>query len=341
MVAFRDAYSSDLRTTVNNQCGMTAAAGIAMTSEGQAWSTTYKSMRDLVKVAINDFYSLAGSSGDDNGAAFLGATSAVAGLLGATAGVAFPPFGAAMGGLSAVIGVYTVMHPAVPAVDTSPLQLSGDDYYAMWRSFESETRAVSTDLGKAEQAIADACRAVIADTSANPESYSLTVGGSTGQQYDDLDAALTHVLDVQSSSLKEMSGAAELIGNQQSTLASYVTGSDGQGASSSLVRFEWYRGTLPDGTRIGMDAGYGDGPFDAYSDLVDTIASTLLTEGGNSRRVADSLMRMALEFDLTDDLSAQQNQRLQQQIAAAEAPQDHNPIYRGNDPSDPWYSQLP
>ncbi|MDP2773604.1 MAG: hypothetical protein Q8O61_08605 [Nocardioides sp.] len=340
LVAFRDAYASDLWTTINNQCGMASAAGLAMTAEGAAWSETYRTLRDLIQVAIGDFNSLAGSQGSGDGAA-LAATSAVAGLLGATAGVAFPPFGVAMGGLSAVIGVYTVMYPAVPAVDTSALRLTGGDYYAMWESFVEEVRRVSTDLAKAEEAVADGCRRVVADTVAHPESYSLSRSTSKGKQYDDFGAALVEEIDLPKNLLREMSGAAELIGDQQTQLAGFVVGNDATGtAPSSTVRDEWYRGALPDGSRIGMDAGYGDGPFEAYSDHIDALAELLRTEGGNSHRMAEALMLTALDFDRTDELSAEESRRVQRQIDASASSMDHNPLYAGNDPNDPWHQQY-
>lgn len=340
MVAFRDAYSSDLWTTINNQCGMTAAAGLALTAEGAAWSESYKTLRNLVGVAINDFNSLADADGSTDFDPILGATSAVAGLLGATVGAVYPGFGAAMGGLSAVIGAYTVMTPSIPAIDVSALQLSGGDYPAMWESFCTQVRAISTDLANAEQAVARGCRAVVADTNQNPESYSLTKNTKKGTQYDDFGAIRTDEIDIKCTQLKEMSGMAELIGDQQIELAGFVLGDDARGNPSATVQNEWYRGVLPDGTRIGLETGYGHGPCDAYTDLIAALAILLKTEGNNSHRMAEALMRTALDFGRTDNLSQADMRRLNKQIDQQAAPLDHNPLVRGNDPTDDWYTKY-
>lgn len=338
IVAFRDAYVSDLWTTIFNQCGATASAGLALTAEGVAWSETYRSVRDLIMVAINDFKTLA-KANETNDDAALTAVGAVAGILGATVGVAFPPFGVAMGGLSAVIGVYTVMNPAVAGEDAKPLELSGSDYFAMMESFQEQMREVARAHGRAEQNISAGCNAVLTDMDANPESYFLSRKTSRGRQYDDFEGTLVTEIDVPKNLLQEMAGAAELIGNQQQELASILAGSDAAGSSSANVQFEWYRGSLPDGTAIGLGSG-GYGPYDDYMKLVDAVAGMLKDEGKNSHRMAEALMATALDYSLTDDRSGADSQHIQSQIDVYESQMDHNPVVRGNDPNDPWYEEV-
>lgn len=43
---------------------------------------------------------------------------------------------------------------------------------------------------------------------------------------------------------------------------------------------------LPDGAPTGLDAGYGDGPFEAHSEHIDALAELLRTEGDDSLRRA-------------------------------------------------------
>lgn len=340
MVAFRDAYASDLWTTINNQCGMATAAGLALTAEGSAWSETYRALRDFIQVAIYDFATLADAPGTENHSAALSATAAVAGLLGATIGVVFPPFGVAMGGLSAAIGMYTVMHPAVPAVDRAPLELSGSSFNSMWDSFTKEMLKISDDLEAAERGISDGCSRVVTDTYDNPESYSLTRGLRRGKQYDNFKELQVDQIQLTTDTFKQLSGAAEVIADQQTTLGSFLREADAAGNPASQVQSEWSRGLLPLGGRIGLDEGDSYGPYRAYNRHINALAMLLKIEGENSHDMAEKLMRAALDFDQQDRLTADEHTKMRRHIDLEADLQDKNDLIKGNDPNDPWYDEV-
>ncbi|WP_148614778.1 hypothetical protein [Nocardioides rubriscoriae] len=325
--AFQRTYATDIGKTIGGQYAMVYSAGLALTAEAAAWSASYKSLREFLKVAAADFNAFAGSgkgSGED-AAAVLGATSAVAGLLGATAGVAFPPFGLAMGLLSSSIGVYTVVNPASPAVADTSLLLEGDTYEAKWESFRSRIRDISADLRTAEEAVADACRAMVVDVNGFPDNYSLTRGGTQQGAGDDFEGMLGTTIDIQPAKLRMVAGACEAIGNHQIGLAGILGGSDAAGAPSSDAYGEWLRGSLPVGGTIGYPFAGG---YWSYRALVDAIVDLLVEEGKNSRRVADWVIEMVLGMESTDAEREAALLRLGQQF-------DRHDLALGNDPTNP------
>jgi hypothetical protein len=171
--AFQRTYVLDIERTLGGQRGLATAAGLAVTAEATAWNETYLSLRDFIEKAIHDFNDYAGTHGGGGEAteATLGAVSAIAGLAGATAGVAFPPFGVAMGVVGGVATVGASMFPATAAVSPAPLALGGDDYLGYWTSFKDGIKEINTDLKTAENAIAEGCRRMLADYHAYPDNY--------------------------------------------------------------------------------------------------------------------------------------------------------------------------
>lgn len=95
MDTFSRVYGSDIATTIGGQRGLATAAGPAITAQATALHSAYKTMRDFMKKARHDFNNFADCAGDggEDISAELGAVGAVAGLAGASVGVAFPPFG--------------------------------------------------------------------------------------------------------------------------------------------------------------------------------------------------------------------------------------------------------
>ncbi|MEO9324563.1 hypothetical protein ABFT23_13805 [Nocardioides sp. C4-1] len=325
---FQRSYSTDIWKTVGGQYSLVYAAGLALTAEAAAWNESYRSLRDFLKVAAHDFATFAGS-GDGSGEgteAALGATSAVAGLLGATVGVAFPPFGIAMGVLSSATGVAALMSPAVPAVEDASLQLEGDTFAEKWESFKSAMKDINDDLRAAELAVQDGCRAMAADVGTKPDNYSLVAGGTQGQgAQDDFEGMLGLRLDLELYKLKNLAGACQTIGDHQVGLAGVLGGTDADGASSYDVSDEWYRGYLPEVGRI----GYGtSGPYWAYKALVESTIDLLVQEGKYSRQVADWMVEMIIGMDATDMDKQQELERLS-------VPFDRHDLSVGNDETDP------
>lgn len=301
MDLFQQTYAADIWTTVGGQQALAYAAGLALTAEAVAWNASYKSLRDFLKVATSDFASFAGShdgSGGGTDAALL-ATGAVASLLSATAGKAWPPFGAAMSVVSGGIGVYRAVNKPVPPVSSTSLVLTGGSFAEMIESFKDQIKKIHTDLKDAETAIADSCTAWAAQPAQSPDLYSLTRGMERRRQGpgDDFTAMYGRRLDLVDEKLRKLAGACEAIADHLTGLAAIVGGSDRLGNPTAIAHDDWYRGFLPE---VGVIGSAYTGPFADYAALVNVLGELLIEDGRTSHRVAEWILDMLVSVHLTD-----------------------------------------
>lgn len=299
--AFQRSYVVDIERTIGGQRGLATAAGLAITAEATAWNETYVSLRDFVRKAIHDFNDYAGAhaGGGGRAEATLGAVAAVSGLAGATVGLAFPPFGAAMGVVGGVATVGGLMFSGAPAVAPRPLALGGGDFMAYWTSFKGGIKDINADLKAAEDAIVDGCRRMLSDYHAYPDNYSITKGGRRKQGYGDATAPFVQSeIDFNHTKMRRIAGAVESIGDHQRGLAGRLGGVDGAGNPSSLVSSEWSRGSLPE---VGVMGNGFSGPYDAYAQVVDELTDLLLLEASTAHRLAEHCIAVSLDFRATDD----------------------------------------
>lgn len=324
---FQRNYATDIWKTIGGQQALVYAAGIAMTAEADAWNQTYTSLRDFLQVATADFASFAGS-GESRGEgvdAALGATSAVAGLLGATAGKAFPPFGLAMGLVTSTVAVARLFNDVVPAVADESLLLEGDTYAAKWDSFKEQIKKIESDLADAERAIDGSCHAMLKDLRSFPDNYSLTRNPKKQGDREDFERMLRSRIELLPSKLRNAAAACELISEHQAGLAGILGGVDAAGNPSSDVADEWTRNTLPE---VGIIGSTYSGPYLAYRQLVDAAVDLLIDESRESHRVAEWLIELLIDFKDTDAGIADRNRRLRE--LAGEI--DDYELARGNDP---------
>jgi hypothetical protein len=326
--AFQRTYVLDVERCIGGQRGLATAAGLAITAEAMAWNETYISMRDFVKKAIHDFNDYAGSHGGsgEGTAATLGAVSAISGLAGATVGIAFPPFGAAMGVVGGVATVGGLMFPATAAVAAAPLALSGGSYMEYWTSFKDGIKDINTDLRTAEEAIAEGCHRMLGDYHSYPDNYSITRGAKRGKQgpEDDATPFLTSQIDFNHTKMKLIAGAVESIGDHQRTLAGRLGGVDGAGSPSSQVAGEWSRGSLPEvGT---MGSGYS-GPYAAYSQVVEQLTDLLLLEAKTAHRLAEHCIDVSLDFKATDGQREASLDQISKQFDTVPVPVVNGPVH--------------
>lgn len=298
--ALQRTYTLDIARTIGGQRGLATAAGLAITAEAMALNAAYTTLRDFMKKATHDFNNFADCSGDggEDVSAELNAVGAVAGLAGATVGIAFPPFGAAMGVVSGITGVASLMFSGDKPVKKDPLVLSGNSYAEYWTSFTNQIKAISKDLKDAEDDIAKGCNAILADYRNNPDNYSLTRGEKRNKQgaNDSLAPFLNLTISVRNSELKKYAGAAESIGDHQKAVATRLGGVDASGNPAALVQDEWYRGYLPDGA---IGRAY-NGPYPEFLSVIEALTDLMIGESKTSYRVAEQCIDLATSFRNTD-----------------------------------------
>ncbi|GAB2876349.1 hypothetical protein GCM10027026_29270 [Myroides odoratimimus subsp. xuanwuensis] len=324
---FQRTYATDIWKTIGGQQSLVYAAGLAMTAEADAWNQTYKSLRDFLLAATADFASFAGS-GEGRGAgvdAVLGATSAVAGLLGATAGRAFPPFGIAMGLVTSTVAVGRLFNEVVPFARDESLLLEGNTYAAKWDSFKEQVKKIEADLAAAERAIDGSCDAMLKDLRSFPDNYSLTQNRKKQGDREDFERMLQSRIELLPSKLRNAAAACELIARHQAGLARILGGADAAGNPSTDVANEWTRNTLPE---VGIIGSTYSGPYLAYRRLVDAAVDLLIDESKESHRVAEWLIELVIDFKDTDAGIAERNRKLRE--LAEEI--DGYELAKGNDP---------
>lgn len=287
---FQNNYATDIWKTVGGQQSLVYAAGLAITTEASAWNATYASLRDFLTLAAHDFKAF-GNSAEGRGSelsAFLGATSAVTSLLGATAGMAFPPFGAAMGAVSSATNVAQIMNPEIPAINDDSLTLTGGSYEAKTKSFKEQIKRIEKDLAAAERGIAAGCRAALKDLRTSPDNYSLRRSPSRQGDFENFPAMYASRIDIHPQKLRRSAAACELIANHQRGLAKILSGRDAAGNPSSVSASEWSRGALPEGGTIGSTS---TGPLASYENVIDAAVTLLLDESKESHRVPTGCCR--------------------------------------------------
>lgn len=346
---FQQSYATDIWKTVGGQQALAYFAGTALTAEAAAWNASYVALRDLVKAAVADFESFAAShdaSGADAGV--LTAVSTVAGLLGATGGVVFPPFGVAMGVVSSGIGFYQLVAPGTPAVQDRSLRLDGSTFEDKVTSFTDAITAIDTEHKNAEQEIAQSCVHVVGQVEANPDNFSLSRGWrrspATNRQGpgDDVDRLLHADIDLVPAKMKKVAGACEAVSDHLRGVASVLGGNDHAGNPSAVVADEWSRGSLPGVGTIGI--GY-DGPLPEFRALIDLLTDLLIEDGKTSHQVAEWLGETILDMEnvdagsagalgtLLDRLSSEFDQHRDASVSDPDAPRAS--VFAGNDPSHP------
>lgn len=303
--AFNSTYGEDIWHTVAGQQSMATALGLAVTAEAMAWNQTYKDLQQFIGVAIHDFNSYAAStSGSGQGTAVaLSAVATVSGLAGGTVGVAFPPFGIAMAGVSASAALLGLMFPATAAAKDESVVLEGGDYMAYWGSFKQQLITISDNQATAEINITTGLYNVLEDERNTPDNYSLTRKGQVGNRIygdqapnDNWGKMMKTDIDVIPIKLKRVSGACEMIGDHQVKLADILE-------PSILRSWIWYRPELPEAGRIGINHHYGPEPTVELA--LTRTADLLRQEGRTSRRVAEQVMAWALDFEAVDDQNRQ------------------------------------